>query len=188
MPSSQKSRWVLTPSVIRTKPELSCVRMQEQAFILAVWKRDPRENCTDLVDFRAQAEKQIFCREARQRCPPGARTQTFVRFLSPQINGFLQTWGSWEHRGRLLANILLPSVCGGMNAAWDSESCLRSQSWIWIQLSHLLPELMDPHLSRDEQQISFWAGSLYLFGEQLIETHHWLGEIDLIQAKHAGGR
>lgn len=36
MPSSQESRWVLTPSVIRTKPELSCVRMQEQA--ISFWQ------------------------------------------------------------------------------------------------------------------------------------------------------
>lgn len=33
MPSSQKSRWVLTASVIRAKPKLSCVRMQEQALL-----------------------------------------------------------------------------------------------------------------------------------------------------------
>lgn len=40
MPSSQRSRWVLTASVIRAKPKLSCVRMQGQAISFWQYKNE----------------------------------------------------------------------------------------------------------------------------------------------------
>jgi hypothetical protein len=77
MPSSQKSRWVLTATVIRAKPKLSCVRMQEQA--IAFWQYK-NETLLRIVQIRSPAAEQIFFREPSQRSPPGARSQAFVRF------------------------------------------------------------------------------------------------------------
>lgn len=61
---------------------------------LAVLKRDPHENFTDWSISGSLAAELDFWGEIGQISTPGAGRQTFLRFHSPQIKSFPQTWES----------------------------------------------------------------------------------------------
>lgn len=182
MPNSQKSRWVLTPSVIRAKPNLSCVRMKEQA--ISVW----------------QNENETLLRTAQIWLISGLRLQS--RSLAgkqardlPQVLERRPSWDPTLHRQmasykpRGVGNTHVGSAPTSCFTPYVEKRCVLRFSDLpevtGLDLSPIFSStawfLVDSHFTRDQQQISFWAVNLHWFGEQLSETHHWRGEIALIQ-------
>lgn len=176
MPSSQKSRWVLTASVIRAKPKLSCVRMQEQAFLF--W----------------QYENETLRRIAQIWLISGLRLQSrsFSGNQARDLPQVLEARPSWDSTDKWLPTNLrelgthrwAPIQHSASFHMWRNGCMARFRDRPEVTELDLGPALscpawflVYPHLSHHQWQIYFLALNLCLWSS-------WQGEITLNQTEN----